>query len=176
MATVLERARRIRLVSFDVDGVLTDGRIHLAGDGSELKVFHVRDGHGIKLLGQAGIECAIISGRRSPAVARRMRELGVRHLYQGVADKVAALSALLAKLELTLEQVAHVGDDVPDLPLMRRVGLAVAVQDADPLVKRHAHWQTGKAGGKGAAREVCELVLDAQDRLQPLLDDYLSRP
>lgn len=173
MRTVLERARRVRLVIFDVDGVLTDGRLYLSDDGTELKSFHIRDGHGIKLLRQAGIECAIISGRHSLAVMRRMQELGVQHVYQGVEDKVVALEELLAKLELTLEQVAHVGDDVLDLPVMGRVGLAVAVQDADGFVKRHAHWQTDKPGGMGAAREVCELVLDAQGKLQTLLNDYL---
>ncbi len=174
MQDIIERARRIKLVIFDVDGVLTDGRLYLTEEGTEFKAFHVRDGHGLKMLLQCGVHCAIISGRHSPQVHKRMQDLGLAHVYLGVDDKLLVYRRLLEELSLQPEQTAHVGDDVVDLPLMCRAGLAIAVQDADPFVKRHAHWHTANPGGRGAAREVCELILEAQGRLQPLLDGYLA--
>lgn len=162
---LLQKAAQIRLVILDVDGVLTDGRLYFGSDGSEFKAFHIRDGHGIKMLQSYGIPVAVISGRRSPAVERRMAELGVTHVYQGIEDKTAALQELLDRLALVSGQVAYVGDDLVDLPIMTRVGLAIAVQDADPFVKRHAHWQTPHPGGQGAVRDVCELLLEARGQL-----------
>jgi 3-deoxy-D-manno-octulosonate 8-phosphate phosphatase (KDO 8-P phosphatase) len=165
MQDILHKAAQVRLVIFDVDGVLTDGRLYLADNGIELKAFHSRDGHGLKMLLNQGVEIAIISGRHSAAVERRMADLGVHHVYMGIQDKLAVFQELLERQGLNADQVAYVGDDVIDLPVMSRVGLAIAVQDADPFVKRHAHWQTPSAGGRGAAREVCELLLEAQGRL-----------
>ena len=173
MRDVLDKAARIQLVIFDVDGVLTDGRLYLGNDGNEYKAFHIRDGHGIKMLLEAGVEVAIISGRHAASVERRMVDLGIRHAYLGVQDKRAAFNSLLARLGLTAEQTAYVGDDLIDLPVMSRAGLAVAVQDADSFVKQHAHWQTPSRGGCGAAREVCELLLEARGQLAALRDRYL---
>ncbi len=170
---VLSKAARIRLVIFDVDGVLTDGRLYLGNDGNEYKAFHIRDGHGIRMLLDAGIEVAVISGRHAASVERRLTDLGIRHAYLGVQDKRAAFDSLLARLELTAGQVAYVGDDLIDLPVMNRVGLAIAVRDADPFVRQHAHWQTPSCGGRGAVREVCELLLEARGQLTTLRNRYL---
>ncbi len=149
----------IRLLVLDVDGVLTDGRLHFGPRGEALKVFHVRDGFGIQQVRRAGIEVAVISGRKSPMVAARCRELGIRHLLQGQADKTAAFERIVSKLKLQPPQCACVGDDVPDVKLMRRVGLAFAVADADPAAKQAAHVVTSMRGGHGAVREVCDYLL-----------------
>jgi len=170
----LRRARAVRLVVFDVDGVLTDGGLHFDERGHEHKVFHSRDGHGMKMLLEAGVGIAVISGRVSEAVTHRMAGLGVRHVHQGCRDKLPAYRALLEELDLRPEQTAYVGDDVVDLPVMRRAGLAVAVADAHPLVRERAHWCTALPGGRGAAREVCELVLEARGLLQGALAPYLE--
>lgn len=167
-----ERAQAIALVIFDVDGVLTDGSLFLADDGREYKIFNARDGHGMVMLMQTGVEIAIISGRRSEAVRRRMEGLGVRHLFQGCRDKLPVYHALRDQLGLGDARVAYVGDDVVDLPVMRRVGLSIAVGDAHPLVLRQAHWQTPSPGGRGAAREVCERIMEAQGTLAGLLQGY----
>lgn len=172
-AAVLQRAAAVRLLVLDVDGVLTDGRLYFGADGQEFKAFHIRDGLGIKLLERAGVAVAVITGRRSAAVERRMRELGIAHLYQGVDDKLAVFADLLARLQFTAQQTAYVGDDLVDLPVMRQVGLAVAVGDADPFLCRHAHWQTTSPGGQGAVREVCELLLAAQGLLDAERARYL---
>lgn len=172
MQDILERARKIRLVIFDVDGVLTDGRLWFDAEGHEYKSFHVRDGHGIKLLRDAGVEVAIISGRRSESVRQRMEGLGVGHVFQGQEDKREALATLCAQLGLKEEEVAHVGDDLQDLPLLRRVGLAVAVADAHETVLRHVHWVTRQPGGHGAAREVCDLVLRARGALDGIVRTF----
>jgi len=174
MQSVTDRARNIRLLVFDVDGVLTDGGLFIDADGREHKIFHSRDGHGMKMLQQSGVEIGIISGRNSPAVTHRMNGLGIRHVYQGQQDKLPAFHDLLDRLGLAPAQAAYVGDDVVDLPLLRRVGLAVAVQDAHELVRRHAHWVTANGGGRGAARDVCELIMDAQGTLAPRLAAYLA--
>jgi len=176
MQDILHRAAQIRLVIFDVDGVLTDGRLYLADDGNEFKAFHSRDGHGMKMLQNQGVAVAIISGRRSLAVERRMADLGIDYVYMGVQDKLIAFQDLLQRQGLDPAQVAYVGDDVIDLPVMSRVGLAIAVQDADPFVRRHAHWQTPSAGGRGAAREVCELLLEALGRLEPERAKFIEPP
>jgi 3-deoxy-D-manno-octulosonate 8-phosphate phosphatase (KDO 8-P phosphatase) len=173
MHDVASKAAQIQLVIFDVDGVLTDGRLYLGNDGNEYKAFHIRDGHGIKMLLDAGVEVAIISGRRAASVERRMTDLGIRHAYLGVQDKLAAFDSLLVRLGLTAEQVAFVGDDLIDLPVMARVGLAIAVRDADPFVRQHAHWQTPSRGGRGAARDVCELLLEARGQLAAARSRYL---
>ena len=174
MQDILQRAARIRLVVFDVDGVLTDGGLFIDTEGREHKVFHSRDGHGMKMLQESGVAIAIITGRSSPAVAHRMASLGIEHVYQGQQDKLPAFRALLQSLSLVPEQAAYVGDDVVDLPVMRQVGLAVAVQDAHELVKRHAHWITSHAGGRGAARDVCELIMEAQGHLETAQRIYLE--
>lgn len=158
-------ARALRLLVLDVDGVLTDGSLYFGARGELLKAFHVRDGHGIKLLQNDGVAVAVISGRRSPAVLRRCRDLGVRHVVQGASDKGAALTTLLARLGIDDDaHVACVGDDTPDIPLFARVGFAFAVADAHPLAARAAHRVTRLPGGRGAVREVCDLLIDARSR------------
>jgi 3-deoxy-D-manno-octulosonate 8-phosphate phosphatase (KDO 8-P phosphatase) len=161
MDAVLERARGIRLLVLDVDGVLTDGRLFISAAGEELKVFHVRDGSGLVAIQRAGITVAIISGRDSPAVTRRATELGIRHVHQGVADKGALLDRLLDELGIAAEETACVGDDTPDAPMLRRAGLAIGVADAHPALLAAAHWVTRSKGGQGAVREVCDLLLSA---------------
>lgn len=175
MQDLTDKARQIRLVVFDVDGVLTDGSLFLGDDGQEYKAFHSRDGHGMKMLQRAGVAIGIITGRSSRVVEHRMANLGVRHVYQGQLDKLPAYRQLLETLGVEPPQVAYVGDDVVDLPVMLRVGLAIAVQDAHPQVKRHAHWITPSPGGRGAARDVCELIMDAQGSLEAQMARYLSR-
>jgi 3-deoxy-D-manno-octulosonate 8-phosphate phosphatase (KDO 8-P phosphatase) len=159
---VIERARHIRLLALDVDGVLTDGRLYLSAAGEELKVFHVRDGSGLVALQRAGIAVALVSGRDSAAVSRRAAELGIRHVRQGVSDKGAELDRLLADLAVEPAETACVGDDTPDLPMLRRAGLAIAVADAHPALVEAAHWTTTAPGGRGAVREVCDLLLSAR--------------
>ncbi|HIP53292.1 MAG TPA: 3-deoxy-manno-octulosonate-8-phosphatase KdsC [Chromatiales bacterium] len=173
MKDILERAKRTRLVIFDVDGVLTDGSLFLSDDGQEYKAFHSRDGHGMKMLQGSGVEIAIITGRTSRVVELRMESLGIRHVFQGQLDKLPAYEQLKRELALDDDQIAYVGDDVVDLPIMRRVGLAIAVQDAHALVRQHAHWQTPSCGGRGAAREVCELLMEAHGTLDATLQRYL---
>jgi len=171
--TILAKAALIRLVIFDVDGVFTDGGLHYGDDGSEFKVFNSRDGHGIKMLQQGGVAIAVISGRRGAATERRMSELGVRHVHLGIEDKGAVFAQLLQQLHFRPQQTAYVGDDIVDLPVMNRVGLAIAVQDADAFVRYHAHWCTTRPGGRGAVREVCELILRAQGQLDKIRSRYL---
>jgi len=162
MRDILNKAAQIRLVIFDVDGVLTDGNLFLGDDGQEYKAFYSRDGLGIKMLQRSGVEIGIITGRTSQVVKYRMESLAVNHVFQGCTDKVPAFEELCQTLQLEPEQIAYVGDDVVDIPVMKRVGLAVAVADAHPLVIRHAHWHTPSPGGRGAARDVCELLMQAQ--------------
>ena len=174
MQDILERAARIRLVIFDVDGVLTDGSLYLGDDGQEYKAFNSLDGHGMVMLRDAGVEIGIITGRTSEVVRLRMESLGIAHVYQGQRDKRPAYEDLKARLGLADAQIAYVGDDVVDLPVMTRVGLAIAVQDAHPFARRHAHWTTPNRGGHGAARDVCELILEGQGKLQGILETYLN--
>jgi len=173
---VRERAARIGLLVLDVDGVLTDGRLYLGDNGVEYKAFHSRDGHGIKLLMGAGVEVAVITGRRSQVVAERMQALGVRRVHQGQEHKRPVFEALLADTGLDRGRAAYVGDDLVDLPVMRACGLAVAVADADPRVRAAAHWVTASGGGRGAVREVCELVLEARGELDAALAPWLDEP
>jgi 3-deoxy-D-manno-octulosonate 8-phosphate phosphatase (KDO 8-P phosphatase) len=159
-----EAASRVRLLVLDVDGVLTDGRLYYGLRGEALKVFHVRDGLGLKLLAAAGVTVAVISGRKSGMTGRRCRELGIRHVLQGVDDKLAGFQRLRARLGLAAGACACVGDDLPDVPLMRCVGLAFAVSDAHPHARSAAHVVTSLGGGQGAVREVCDYLLQARER------------
>lgn len=174
LAQVTEKAKKVKLLILDVDGVLTDGRLYFDNEGVEYKCFHARDGHGIKLLRQAGVDVAVISGRRSNSVALRMKGLGIEHVYQGHENKREALAELLAKTGVRPEEAAHVGDDLLDLPIMSKVGLAIAVQDANFAVKARADWCTASPGGLGAVREVCDLILQAQGKFDAIVDTYLK--
>lgn len=170
---LLAKAERIRLVIFDVDGVLTDGKLYFDEAGREYKCFHARDGHGIKMLRTTGVETAVISGRQAASVSRRMENLGVDLVFQGVEDKLEILRSLCLRMQLSPEQIAHVGDDLIDLPVMRQVGLSVAVADANDAVLPYAHWKTHTPGGSGAAREVCDLIMKAQGTLAGVIARYL---
>jgi 3-deoxy-D-manno-octulosonate 8-phosphate phosphatase (KDO 8-P phosphatase) len=163
-ADLLARAAKIRLVIFDVDGTLTDGRLWYAEDGRETKVFHAHDGLGLKRLQANGVQVALITARISHAVALRAEELDIAHVYQGQGNKRACLLELLDALHLQPEEAAFVGDDLPDLAPMRMVGMAVAVANAHPWIAEQAHWQTRQRGGEGAAREVCDLILLAHGK------------
>ncbi len=167
------RAARVRLLMLDVDGVLTDGRLYFTAAGEEMKVFHSRDGHGLKLLRAGGVELAIITGRSSRALERRAAELGIARVYQGIEDKAAVMDELLAELGMAAAAAAYMGDDVVDLPVMRRCGFALTVPEAPEIVKRHAHYVAASPGGGGAVREACELILAAQGKLEARLEDYL---
>lgn len=169
---VRARARQIRLLALDVDGTLTDGRLHLTAEGDEIKSFHVLDGQGLKLLRDVGIDVALITARNSPIVTRRAAELGLEHVYQGSHDKLGCLRALCQILALGPEQTAFIGDDLPDLPVLGWVGLAVAPANAHPWVRTRVHWITRNGGGNGAARELCDLILDAQGQLDALLQRH----
>jgi 3-deoxy-D-manno-octulosonate 8-phosphate phosphatase (KDO 8-P phosphatase) len=153
--------KNVRLVAFDIDGVFTDGRFYLSDEGIESKAFHTQDGYGVRKLLDAGIAVAVISGRSSGAVAKRMAELKVRHVVQGCSDKVAALDEIIAKLGISTADCAYVGDDIPDLPVMKHIGFPIAVANAVPAVKEQCAYTTAASGGFGAVREVCELVLAA---------------
>ncbi|MBS1156944.1 MAG: family hydrolase [Proteobacteria bacterium] len=168
-----EKAQAVRLMIFDVDGVMTDGGLHYSDSGEEIKVFNSRDGHGIKVLKASGVKLAIITGRTSNALARRAAQFNVDYLYQGVEDKLAVFKGILADAGLTPEDCGYMGDDVVDLPVMRRVAFAVAVPDAPELVRQHAHYVTGLPGGRGAVREVCDLIMQAQGTLDASLAPYL---
>ena len=159
---LLRRARAVRLMVFDVDGVFTDGRLWYGPAGEMMKVFHVFDGHGVKMLHASGIRTAILSARNTPAVSARAAELGIAHVRQGIADKAAAFDALLGELGLAAGAAAYMGDDVIDLPVLARCGLACAPANGHPLVRRRAHYVSRARGGHGAVREVCELLLRAQ--------------
>lgn len=174
MQDIMKKAASIRLVIFDVDGVLTDGSLFIGDDGQEYKAFNSLDGHGMKMLQDTGVQIGIITGRTSEVVRIRMESLGISHVYQGRREKLPAYQDLKQKLGLADEEIAYVGDDVVDLPVMTRVGLAIAVQDAHAFTKKHAHWTTPTIGGHGAAREVCELLMDAQGNLQAALNGYLA--
>jgi 3-deoxy-D-manno-octulosonate 8-phosphate phosphatase (KDO 8-P phosphatase) len=162
---VLGRARAVRLAVFDVDGIMTDGTIFMGPQGEAFKAFNILDGHGVKMLQEMGIAVAIITGRTSEIVARRAEELAITHVEQGAKDKLAVLESLAARLGLELRACSFMGDDLIDLPAMRRCGFAVSVPNAADLVKAEAHYVTRVAGGRGAVREFCELVLRARGQL-----------
>jgi 3-deoxy-D-manno-octulosonate 8-phosphate phosphatase (KDO 8-P phosphatase) len=172
MATLLERARKTRLLIMDVDGVLTDGRIIQDCHGHELKVFDVKDGHGIVMAHRANLRTALISGRESASLTRRAEELGIELVFQKIWNKLEVYEKLLGDLQLRHDEVGYIGDDVIDIPVLRRVGLAVAVADAVDEVKATAHLVTQRAGGQGAVREVLEFILKAQGHWQTLLERY----
>jgi len=159
---VLERARGIRLLGLDVDGVMTDGRLYYGTDGTEFKAFHVQDGSAMKMLLAAGMPIAIVTGRTSEAVDRRAEELGVPYLYTGIDDKLGVLEELCAKSGVVPGQMAYAGDDLGDLPLFDRVGMSFSVPDAHPAVTRRADYVTAARGGFGAVREICNLLLAAR--------------
>lgn len=175
MQDIYDRARNIRIAAFDVDGVLTDGALHYADSGEESKRFNVQDGHGLRMLRDSGLTLAIITSRRSRCVEERARNLGVELLYQGVADKLAAFRELLVRCGVDAAACAYAGDDLVDLPVMRRSGLAATVPGAPVHVRRHAHFVTRSPGGEGAVREFCELILYAQGSLAARLDDHAEK-
>jgi 3-deoxy-D-manno-octulosonate 8-phosphate phosphatase (KDO 8-P phosphatase) len=174
MKEIVKKAQNLKLLILDVDGVLTDGRLFFDDQGKEYKCFHARDGHGIKLLRQTGVEVAVISGRKSNSVSLRMKSLGVEHVYQGHENKIAALAEIMKKTSLKPEQVAHIGDDLLDLPVMTRVGLSIAVSDANDAVKDYADWCTKTAGGQGAVREVCDFIMQSQGTFDNILNHYMQ--
>ena len=173
-ASLSEKARQVRLLIVDVDGVLTDGGLHFDNRGEEYKTFSSLDGHGLRMLLDCGIEVAVITGRRSGIVEHRMNELGVSHLYQGCRDKLGAFRELLDATGLDAAAVAYVGDDLPDLPILTRTGLAIAVQNAHGFVKQHCDWVTTASGGRGAVREVTDFILHAQGLLEAKQNGYLE--
>lgn len=170
----LARARRVRLVIFDVDGVLTDGRLWYGPGGEELKAFHAFDGHGVHLLRLAGLDTAILSGRESQAVEERARELGIKHVVQGASNKLAAFQQMMRRLKVKPATVAYMGDDVVDLPVLARCGLACAPHEAPEDVRRRVHYIASAPAGHGAAREVCEFILEAQGKLAKVMQRYLK--
>lgn len=172
--TIMEKAAKIKLAVFDVDGVLTDGKLILGESGNEYKSFHVRDGHGLVMLMEAGCKVAVITARSSNIVAERMECLGIEYVFQNEKDKGVRLLKLIKELDLEQEQVAYTGDDVIDLPAMIHVGLPIAVADARVEVKNYAVWITENSGGLGAVREVCELIMRAQNKYDDRIKRYLS--
>lgn len=172
--TATGKARGLKLMAFDVDGVLTDGKLYFTSAGDEMKAFSTLDGHGLKMLREAGVELAIITGRSSKAVELRAQNLGIGTLLQGIEDKRAAMADILAARGLDWSQAGYMGDDVVDLPLLRACGFSATVSEGHDLVKRHVAYVAGKPAGAGAVREVCEMILDAQGRLKDLLARYLA--
>jgi 3-deoxy-D-manno-octulosonate 8-phosphate phosphatase (KDO 8-P phosphatase) len=172
--SIEERAKSIKVLILDVDGVMTDGSLTIGDDGQEYKSFHSLDGLGMKMLRASGMQMAIITGRTSKVVVTRAKNTGIEHFYQGVEDKLEAFDALKKKLNLDAEEFAYMGDDVVDLPPMRRCGLAIAVPAATPLVKEYAHYVTTNRAGYGAVREVCELLMRAQGTFDAQMAQYLK--
>ncbi|MHB8742351.1 MAG: 3-deoxy-manno-octulosonate-8-phosphatase KdsC [Sulfuricaulis sp.] len=171
---LMSLAAKVKLLVFDVDGVLTNGQLVIGDDGQEYKAFNSCDGHGIKMLQHHDVTVGIITGRRSDVVRHRAKDLAIKHVHQGCREKLPAYRKMIAKLKLTPEQTAYVGDDVVDLPVMLQVGFSIAVQNAHPLVKKHAHWVTPSVGGYGAAREACEMILYAQGNFASEMQRYLG--
>jgi 3-deoxy-D-manno-octulosonate 8-phosphate phosphatase (KDO 8-P phosphatase) len=168
----MQRAARVKVMIFDVDGVLTDGSLTYGPDGEATKTFYVLDGLGIQLLQKTGVQTAIISARQSPIVVTRARDLGINHVYQGIHDKRVAFAKLLEATGATVEQCGYIGDDVIDLPLLTQVGFAVTVPSGHPEVQHRAHYVTKCPGGRGAVREVCDLVMRAQGTYEKALAPY----
>jgi len=171
---IIEKARLIKLIVFDVDGVFTDGSLYYHDSGQETKAFNTQDGQGIKMLHQQGIETAIITGRTSNIVIHRAKNLGILRLVQGREDKLVALKEILNDMSLTPDQVAYAGDDLPDLPAISYAGLGIAVANAHNFVALHADWQTSLPGGKGAVREISDFILDAKGLLSNIQNKYLA--
>ena len=173
MQDIKEKAKNIELVIFDVDGVMTDGSLFFGDEGEEYKAFNSLDGHGLRMLQECGVQVAIITGRQSNVVKHRMQDLGVSIIYQGYRDKIPAFEALLKEDKLEKNQITYVGDDVVDLPIMSQLDFTIAVQNAHPFVKQHAHWITDRTGGRGAVRDVCEFILEAKGMLNDKFRSYL---
>jgi 3-deoxy-D-manno-octulosonate 8-phosphate phosphatase (KDO 8-P phosphatase) len=171
---IKDKAADIKLLILDIDGVMTDGRIVINEQGEEIKTFNAKDGQGIKFLIKSGIELAIISGRSSRAVERRVTDLGIHEIYQGVYDKGSLCSDLIQQRRLKKQEVACMGDDLPDIPMFQQVGLSIAVADAAPEVRDKAHFVTKNKGGEGAVREICELILKAQGIWERLVSPYIN--
>ncbi|GAA3897634.1 HAD family hydrolase [Halomonas cibimaris] len=167
---------RTRLLALDVDGVLSDGRLYFQADGMETKAFHTQDGHGLKLLKRVGISVALITGRDSAMVTQRAKALGIAHLYQGCDNKLEALTALCAKLDIELEQVAYCGDDLPDLAAIEAAGVGISVPNAPAYMQQHADWVTPRAGGHGAVRDICDALLAAQGHWDSIMARYRHAP
>jgi 3-deoxy-D-manno-octulosonate 8-phosphate phosphatase (KDO 8-P phosphatase) len=167
------KARAVKLAIFDVDGILTDGGLHYSDSGEEIKVFDVRDGHGMKMLQASGVALAIITSRTSRCVLRRAEDLGIEHVFQGVHDKVTAFQALAADLQLDPMRCAYMGDDWVDLPVLIRCGLAMSVPEAPAAVRERVHYVTRARGGRGAVREACELIMRAQGTFDSQLAAFL---
>lgn len=172
MQSLSEKAKNIRLVIFDVDGVLTAGALTYSAAGIEVKHFHVRDGQGMKLLQKTGVTLAIITTCPSDIIKRRATDLNIHHVYQGQIDKLPAYEDIKKKLQLTDLQIAYVGDDLPDLPMLKRVGLAITVPQAPAIIQKNAHWITKAKGGKGAAREICDFIMQEQGTYQTIIDSF----
>ena len=171
---LIARAHRIRLAIFDVDGVLTDGTVYLTERGEEMKAFNILDGLGLKMLSASGVVTALLSGRKSKMVALRAKEIGITHLLQGIGDKLEAYQRLLRKLGMAEEETSFMGDDLPDLPVLRRCGLAFSVPNAPEIVRSHVHYVTTAPGGRGAAREACEFLMRARGTLENQTKAYLA--
>ncbi len=171
---ILAKASQIKLLVCDVDGVLSDGKVYFTNQEDEIKNFNIKDGLGIKLLQKNNIAVAIITGRKSKIVEVRAKELGINYLYQGQSNKQSAFDSLLEQLKLNKEQVAHIGDDLPDLPLMKQTGLGISVADGYSFVRQQADWVTSKKGGEGAVREAADLLLFAQNKLDAIYANYLG--
>lgn len=173
MEELFEKARRIRMLAFDVDGVLTDGRLYFSDDGHESKTFNTLDGHGIKMLQKTGVTTAIITGRTTKLVAKRAKDLGIPHLYQGREDKAEALAELCEDLDMQIEEVAFMGDDLPDLRAICKAGVGMTVANAHYFVRAHSDWVSEATGGMGAAREACDFIMRAQGTLDDALAEFL---
>lgn len=175
MNKILELAKKIQCLICDMDGVLTDGLLYIDNHFNELKTFHIHDGVGLKLLMAAGIEVAVITGSRNAVVDHRMQQLGIKHYYKDQLDKQVTYRQLKKTLNLEDEQFAYIGDDLPDAPLIQQVGLGVAVANAVRQIKEIADWQTELPGGRGAVRELCDLILNAQDKMDLAITGYLKQ-
>jgi 3-deoxy-D-manno-octulosonate 8-phosphate phosphatase (KDO 8-P phosphatase) len=173
MTSCASKAKQVRLLILDVDGVLTTGAIYYGANGFEMRGFHIHDGMGIKLLQKAGLQVAIISSKKSEAVEKRIEELGIQHAYLGHENKLPSYEDLKQKLKLSDQEIAYMGDDLPDLPLLKRAGFAATVANAPQIIQQHADYISKIKPGKGAVREVCEFILEAQDKLQSVLQSFL---
>lgn len=170
----MKKAQPIKLLIVDIDGTLTNGVIYYGSAGAEMRAFHVQDGLGLKLLRQSGVEVAAISAKNSEIVGRRLKDLQIKHIYLGVEDKIPAYEKIKEILNLDDEQIAYMGDDLPDLPLLMRAGLAISVPDAPPIIQKHADYITKRNAGLGAAREACELIMHTQNTLDTAIQTYLT--
>jgi 3-deoxy-D-manno-octulosonate 8-phosphate phosphatase (KDO 8-P phosphatase) len=171
---ILQKARGIKLLILDVDGVLTNGHLYYGSEGVRSRAFHIHDGLGMKLLQQAGIPIAIISGKQSDEVLRRLTELQITHIFLGHENKRPVYESLKQQLGLTDTEIAYMGDDLPDLPLLVKAGLAITVADAPPIIQQHTDFITKKKGGAGAVREACDFILEAQNKFSLVLKSYLT--